>query len=68
MSARKGSDMPTESSYFVPNVLRPLREFLLDADGPGVALQREFGAAWASEVFKAVVTKYVAVVASRGCW
>lgn len=58
MSARKGSEMPSECSYFVPNILRPLREFLLDADGPGVALQKEFGSAWANEVFKEVATKY----------
>jgi len=57
MSARKGSEMPTECSYFVPNVLRPLREFLLDADGPGVVLQKEFGKAWAGEVFKEVAIK-----------
>jgi len=63
MSARKGSEMPTECSYFVPNVLRPLREFLLDADGPGVVLQKEFGRAWAEEVFKEVAIKYTSHLA-----
>jgi hypothetical protein len=57
MSARKGSEMPTECSYFVPNVLRPLREFLLDEDGPGVVLRKEFGKAWAGDVFKEVAIK-----------
>lgn len=43
----------------MPNILQPLREFLLEADGPGAVLQKEFGAAWSNEVFKAVTTKYV---------
>lgn len=58
MGARKGPELPSEPSYFIPNVLRPLSEFLLDANGPGVMLQKEYGAAWANEVFRAVTTKF----------
>jgi conserved oligomeric Golgi complex subunit 2 len=62
MSSRN-IDLPTEPSYFVPNILRPLREFLLDVDGEGFPLKKDFGSVFAQEVFKALVLKYTSYLA-----
>jgi len=56
-------DLPTEPSYFIPNILRPLREFLLDDSGPGLPLRKDFGSVLAEEVFKALVLKYTSYLA-----
>ncbi|KAF8313136.1 hypothetical protein DL93DRAFT_2168071 [Clavulina sp. PMI_390] len=59
VSSRRGGVEPiVESSEFVPYILRPLSDFLLEANGPGVLLQKEFGAVWSNKVFQEVVIKY----------
>lgn len=55
MSSKKD---PTEPSYFVPNILKPLQLFF-EADGLGEGLKSRFGRRWTEEVFKAVVTRSV---------
>jgi conserved oligomeric Golgi complex subunit 2 len=47
---------PTEPSYFVAGILRPLKSFFAigTGDGPGAALRDDFLKGYANEVFDAV--------------
>ncbi|KDQ21263.1 hypothetical protein BOTBODRAFT_197088 [Botryobasidium botryosum FD-172 SS1] len=54
---------PTEPSYFVPNILRPVRVFF-EHGGPGESLRQQFGQQWTAEVFESVALKYAASLSS----
>src|SRR5260370_9166926 len=56
MSSRN-LDLPQEPSYFVPNILKPLKEFLLEDGAPAASLKSTYGPVWAEETFKSVVLK-----------
>lgn len=47
---------PTEVSYFIPNVLQPLRQ-LFQSEGSGGNLKERYGKEWSLEVFDAVCEK-----------
>ncbi|KAI0935302.1 hypothetical protein AcV7_003779 [Taiwanofungus camphoratus] len=53
--------MPTEPSYFVSLVFRPLRAFFAigSAEGPGMALKDEYLQPYAQEVFEIVTQRYI---------
>ncbi|KAI9446785.1 COG complex component [Lactarius indigo] len=55
---------PSEPSFFVVGVLRPVRAFfgMVSGTGPGAALKEEFMQSFAEEVFEAVVQKYIIYV------
>ncbi|KAF8342152.1 oligomeric golgi complex component, COG2-domain-containing protein [Cantharellus anzutake] len=57
MSSRN-LDLPQEPSYFIPNILKPLKEFLLEDGAPASQLKSVYGSGWAEEIFKSVVLKY----------
>jgi len=57
MSSRN-LDVPQEPSYFVPNILKPLKEFFLEDGAPAASLKGIYGPIWAEEIFKSVVVKY----------
>jgi hypothetical protein len=44
--------IPTEPSYFVQTIFRPLKSFV--ADGPGLSLKEAFWSEYTQEVFKNV--------------
>jgi len=52
---------PTEASYFVPSILRPVRNFFGSAsnDGPGEPLKDDFMKPCATEVFESVCHRQV---------
>ena len=55
---------PSESSFFVAGVLRPVRTFfgVESGTGPGASLKDELMQSFAEEVFEAVVQKYIIYV------
>jgi conserved oligomeric Golgi complex subunit 2 len=55
---------PTEASFFVVEVLRPVRAFfgMESGFGPGASLKEELMQSYAQEVFEAVVQKYILYV------
>ncbi|KIM75524.1 hypothetical protein PILCRDRAFT_827237 [Piloderma croceum F 1598] len=52
---------PTEPSYFVPSILRPVRNFFGSAsnDGPGEPLKNDFMRPCATEIFESVCHRYI---------
>ena len=56
MSSRN-LDLPQEPSYFVPNILKPLKEFFLEDGAPAASLRGTYGPVWAEEIFKSIVLK-----------
>ncbi|KAF4563335.1 hypothetical protein EYR36_003778 [Pleurotus pulmonarius] len=58
--AMSNKRMPTEPSYFVPSILRPLKVFFCIGtnEGPGASLKQEFLDAYANEVFDTVAQRY----------
>ncbi|KAA1473910.1 COG complex component [Dentipellis sp. KUC8613] len=56
---------PTEPSYFVASILRPVQTFFAIGanDGPGVAMKAEYLKAYSEEVFENVVQRYIIYLA-----
>ncbi|KZT58895.1 COG complex component [Calocera cornea HHB12733] len=52
---------PTEPSYFVPGIMRPVKVFF-DKGGLGEALKESYGAAWSTEVFDEICQRYTAIL------
>ncbi|EJU04373.1 COG complex component [Dacryopinax primogenitus] len=52
---------PTEPSYFVPGIMRPVKLFF-DKGGPGEALKGSYGSAWATEIFDDLCQRYTAIL------
>ena len=52
---------PTEPSYFVPSILRPVKNFFAIAtgDGPGASLKGHFLQPYATDVFQNVTQRFV---------
>ncbi|KAF4598583.1 hypothetical protein EYR38_006987 [Pleurotus pulmonarius] len=59
--AMSNKRMPTEPSYFVPSILRPLKVFFCIGtnEGPGASLKQEYLDAYANEVFDTVAQRYM---------
>jgi len=53
---------PTEPSYFVPGIMRPVKVFF-DKGGLGEALKEGFASAWATDVFDEICQRYTAILA-----
>ncbi|KZT10815.1 COG complex component [Laetiporus sulphureus 93-53] len=53
--------MPTEPSYFISLIFRPIKNFFAidNAEGPGAPLRGNFLQAYAEEVFEIVVQRYI---------
>jgi hypothetical protein len=55
--------MPSEASHFVPNVLRPVKQFFTIGHGdggPGAHLRDRYLKEYATEIFNAVTTRLAA--------
>jgi hypothetical protein len=52
---------PTEPSYFVPSILRPVKSFFAigTGDGPGASLKAEYLQPFASDIFQSVSQRFV---------
>ncbi|KDQ28122.1 hypothetical protein PLEOSDRAFT_44979 [Pleurotus ostreatus PC15] len=59
--AMSNKRMPTEPSYFVPSILRPLKVFFCIGtnEGPGASLKQEYLDAYANDVFDTVAQRYM---------
>ncbi|KAF9501520.1 COG complex component [Pleurotus eryngii] len=59
--AMSNKRMPTEPSYFVPSILRPLKVFFCIGtdEGPGASLKQEYLDAYANVVFDTVTQRYM---------
>ncbi|PCH36075.1 COG complex component [Wolfiporia cocos MD-104 SS10] len=59
--AMSSNRMPTEASYFVSLIFRPVKSFFgIDpADGPGSVMKKEFLQAYAEGVFEIVAQRYI---------
>ena len=57
--AMSNKKMPSEASYFVSLILKPVKAFfgIGSADGPGAALKADFLQSFAEEVFEIVVQR-----------
>lgn len=57
--AMSNKRMPTEPSYFVPSILRPLKVFFCIStnEGPGASLKQDYLDAYANEVFDTVAQR-----------
>jgi len=53
--------MPTEPSYFVSLIFRPIKAYfgIGTADGPGTALEKEFMQSFSEEIFEIVTQRYI---------
>ena len=59
--AMSNKRMPTDPSYFVGSVLRPVKAFFAigTAEGPGQALKSDYLKSYSREVFENVIQRYV---------
>ncbi|KAH6914040.1 oligomeric golgi complex component, COG2-domain-containing protein [Coprinopsis sp. MPI-PUGE-AT-0042] len=58
--AMSSKRMPTEPSYFISGILRPLRQFFgVGADGPGAKIKDQYLKDYSSEVFNAITSRYI---------
>ncbi|KAF9450434.1 COG complex component [Macrolepiota fuliginosa MF-IS2] len=59
--AMSNKRLPTEPSYFVQTIFRPLRAFFAigSSDGPGRALKDAYSSDYSGEVFNNVVQRYI---------
>ncbi|XP_006461130.1 hypothetical protein AGABI2DRAFT_68876 [Agaricus bisporus var. bisporus H97] len=55
--AMSNKRLPTEPSYFVQTIFRPLKSFF--ADGPGLSLKDSYRSEYSQEVFKSVAHRYI---------
>ncbi|KZO95535.1 COG complex component [Calocera viscosa TUFC12733] len=52
---------PTEPSYFVPGIMRPVKVFF-DKAGLGEPLKESYGSTWATEVFDEICQRYTTIL------
>ncbi|EKM80999.1 hypothetical protein AGABI1DRAFT_36770 [Agaricus bisporus var. burnettii JB137-S8] len=55
--AMSNKRLPTEPSYFVQTIFRPLKSFF--ADGPGLSLKDSYRSEYSQEIFKSVAHRYI---------